>query len=255
MDAFDDKIRSVAGLIPKAEVHDEDIFIIGFQKSGTNWFRNLVAGAIYGADPEFTPYALLRDLIPNRVPKAPYYKRYATPTFFKVHDLPRPEYKRVVYILRDGRDVMVSYYHHLQTVREAAIDFLSVVQADRNVTSGVKWHKHVETWLSNPYQAQMLIIKYEDLKQDAVKELRRFCAFAGVERDDAHLALIARKASFDKMRQKEIRDGGVGILNWPKDGVFVRRGEVGSHKDEMPPEVLAAFLQDAGSTLRQLGYI
>lgn len=254
-DAFAEKIRSVAGLIPKTEVQDEDVFIIGFQKSGTNWFRNLVAGVVYGADPEYVPYTLLRDLIPNRVPKEPYYKRYATPTFFKVHDLPRPEYKRVVYILRDGRDVMVSYFHHLKAVRNPAIDFLSVVRADKNVTSGVKWHKHVETWLSNPHHAQMLVIKYEDLKRDTVNELRRFCAFIGIEREEAFLKMIAHKASFEKMRQKETRQGGIGVLNWPKDKPFVRRGEVGSHKDEMLPEVLDAFLQDAGPTLHRLGYL
>jgi len=197
----------------------------------------------------------LKKFVPNRVPKEPYYKRYATPTYFKVHDLPRPEYKRVVYIVRDGRDVMVSYFRHLQAVRGKEIDFMRVVQADKRITSGVKWHQHVEAWLSNPHQAQRLVIKYEDLKDDTIKELRRFCAFAGVERDDAYLAMMARKASFEKMRQKEIRDGGVGILSWPKDTPFVRRGEVGSHKDEMPPDVLEAFLQDAGSTLRKLAYL
>lgn len=255
MDGFHEKLRAATGLIPKTEVHEEDVFLIGFQKSGTNWFRNLVAGVIYGADPEFVPFALLRDLIPNRVPKEPYYKRYATPTYFKVHDLPRPEYKRVVYLLRDGRDVMVSYFHHLQAVKGNDVDFMRVVQADKSLTSGVKWHKHVDTWLSNPFQAQLLVIKYEDLQRDAVKELQRFCAFVGVTREESYLEMIARKAAFEKMRQKEMRDGGVGVLNWSKDKPFVRRGIVGSHKDEMPPEVLERFLQDAGDTLRTLGYM
>lgn len=255
MDPFTERLRALTGLIPKSEVRDEDVFIIGFQKSGTNWVRNLVAGVIYGADPEFMPYSLLRDLIPNRVPKEPYYKRYATPTFFKVHDLPRPEYKRVVYVLRDGRDVMVSYFHHLRAVRGPEVDFLSVVQADKRVTSGVKWHQHVETWLANPYGAHMIVIRYEDLKRDAVNELRRFCAFVGVEREEAHLEWVARKASFEKMRQKELRYGGVGVRNWPSDRPFIRRGEVGSYKDEMPPDVLEVFLKDAGSTLRKLGYL
>jgi hypothetical protein len=251
---FDNKVRLLTGLIPKTEVHDEDVFIIGFQKSGTNWFRNLVAGVVYGADPEFAPYSLLRDLIPNRVPKQPYYKRYATPTYFKVHDLPRREFNRVVYILRDGRDVMVSYYHHLRAIKGDVVDFMKVVKADCEVTSGVKWHVHVETWLANPHRAQMLVVKYEDLRRDPIRELRRFCQFAGVDRDDRHLDYVARKASFLTMRLKE-QHQGIGIIGFPRDRSFVRRGHVGSYKDEMPADVLAAFMQDAGNTLRTLGYV
>ena len=35
---------------------------------------------------------------------------------------------------------------------------------------------------------------------------------------------------------------------------FVRRGRRGSFRDEMPPEVLDAFMAEAGPTLRELGY-
>jgi hypothetical protein len=99
----------------------------------------------------------------------------------------------------------------------------------------------------------MIVVKYEDLKNDPVNELRRFCAFVGVERDDAFLELMTQKASFDKMRQKEILSGI--DPRWPTDKFFVRRGQVGSYKDEMPPEVLAVFLREAGDTLRKLGYV
>jgi len=35
----------------------------------------------------------------------------------------------------------------------------------------------------------------------------------------------------------------------------VRRGEVGSFKDEMPENVLSAFLAQAGDTLRACNYL
>jgi len=254
--AFNEKLRSLTGLVPKTEVAAEDVYILGYQKSGTNWLRNLIAGVIYGADPEYAPYALLQDLIPNRGQEhLSYYKRYGTPTYFKVHDLPRPQHRRVVYIYRDGRDVMVSYFHHLQAIRGREVDFLKVITGGERLYPYCKWHEHIETWLTNPYEAQMLVMRYEDLKKDPVNELRRFCAFAGVARDDAYLELMAQKASFAKMRQKEIRDGGISIPSWSNDKFFVRRGEVGSYKDEMPAEVLAAFLADAEDTLRKLGYL
>lgn len=252
---FNARVQALTGLIPNNEILENDVIIVGYMKSGTTWFRNLVAGVIYGIDPELAPYKLVWDLVPNYGPKRPYFKRYSTPMYFKSHDLPQPQFKRVVYLIRDGRDVMVSYFHHYKTMEGGKeSDFLKVVKGKKGLPAACKWHRHVETWLSNPFGAQMLIIKYEDLKNDPVRELQRFCSFAGVERDDGFLKLIASKAAFEKMREKEAQNG-MGLIDWPKEKAFVRRGKIGSHKDEMPPEILEVFLHDAGETLRKLGYL
>ena len=49
----------------------------------------------------------------------------------------------------------------------------------------------------------MIVIKYEDLKKDTVKELKRFCKFVNIDRDEDYLKLIAEKTSFEKMQKKE----------------------------------------------------
>jgi hypothetical protein len=262
-EALDQKIRSVTGLARRNEIVDDDVFIIGHPKSGHTWFQNLVAGVIYGIDLDYTPYSVVWELVPEH--NWPYFKRYSTPMFFKTHDLPKPKYRRVVYMLRDGRDVMVSYYHYLKVTRkqeEKKTDFLKVVQGQQGIYPFKKWHEHVELWLANPYQAQLLVIKYEDLLQNTVEELQRFCEFMKVKRDRAGLAQVAEKASFRKMREKERRHGlekpewqRPDWPNWPKEKRFMRRGEMGSYKDEMPAEVLEAFLRDAGETLRKFGYL
>jgi len=249
--ALEAKLRSATGLIPNRETSPEDVFITGHPKSGNTWFQNLVAGVMYGVDPEYAPYSLVSDVVPGHMQV--YYKRYGTPTFFKSHDLPRPRYRRVVYLVRDGRDVMVSYLHHMRAVRGRDVDFMRVVQAD-DVTWPYKWHEHVEAWLANPHAADMITIRYEALLEDTVRELRRFCAFVGVEREESFLATVARKASFKAMQRKEAVHG-MNNPHWPKDAAFVRRGEAGSYRDEMPPAVLEAFLRDAAGTLRKLGYI
>jgi len=109
---------------------EEDIFIVGYPKSGHTWFRNLVASLIYGVDTENTPYPIIQALVPDvstTIPLPPYYRRYATPTFFKSHMPPQPGYRRVVYLLRDGRDVLVSYYHYLAAVKRLNTDFLGLI--------------------------------------------------------------------------------------------------------------------------------
>lgn len=246
------KICDVTGLVPNTVFAEDDVFIVGYPKSGNTWFQNLVAGVIYGIDPEYAPYSLVSDLIPGH--RKRYYRRYRTPMFFKSHYLPRPEYKRVVYLLRDGRDVMVSCFHHLRAVRGKEIDFLKVVQGEERIFPYETWHEHIERWFSNPYDAEMLVIKYEDLKKDPVNELQRFCIFVDVEREASFLEKIAQKASFEKMRHKETLYG-IDNPNWSKDQHFIRRGQVGSYKSEMAPEILEMFLHEAGDTLKSHGYL
>jgi len=240
-----------AGHVPMPQFSEEDVFIVGYPKSGNTWFQDIAAGLAFGMLPEFAPPSLVRGLVPD-VGAFPHYKRYITPMFFKSHAMPVPDYKRVVYLLRDGRDAMVSFHHHIAAMENRSVDFLETVQTGRSLPC--KWHEHVEAWLDNPFQAKMIVIKYEELKKNTVHELQRFCDFAGLKRSPEFLKMIAEGTGFEKMRDKEIKLG-VGDPQWPKGKTFRRRGSVGSYKDEMPPEVLNAFLKDSAGTLRRCGYL
>jgi hypothetical protein len=250
-DKLEKRVRDVTGLMPKDDVRAEDVFIVGFPKSGSTWFQNLVAGAAFGVDPAHAPDTLIHALVPD-VHDPRYYKRYATPTYFKSHELPAAHLRNVVYLLRDGRDAMVSYYHHLCAHHGGPVDFLEAVRSGRGLFP-CKWHAHVEAWLANPYGARMITIRYEDLIERPLAELRRFCAFAGLERDEATLARIVAGATFDNMRKKEVTSGWDNA-DWPKDQFFVRRGKVGSYRDEMPADVLEAFMAEARGVMGRVGY-
>src|SRR5687767_15231360 len=110
------------GLQPIRETSAADVFICGYPRSGNTWFQNLLAGVVHGVDPEFAHDSLIQDLVPD-VHYKRFYKRYGPHAYFKSHALPEPSYRRVVYLLRDGRDVMVSY-HHFLTALQGPIDFL-----------------------------------------------------------------------------------------------------------------------------------
>ena len=171
------------GFLPMGSYQPDDLFIIGFPKSGHTWTQNLIAEALYGFSAETTPFQLIQDLAPD-IHYRKYYKRYRSPMFFKAHALPAPEFKRVIYLLRDGRDAMVSYLHFLEAIERRRIDFLHLVQNGEGVFP-CKWHEHIAQWLANPFQASMLIVRYEDLIRDTVQQLERILSFAGIERSPA----------------------------------------------------------------------
>lgn len=255
----EEKIRSLPNLVPHTNISEQDVFLIGYPHSGQTWFRTLVAGVLYGLDFDYMPYAVVGDLVPDYA--RPYYRRYSTPMVFNSYDLPQPTYKRVVYLLRDGRQVIVSCYHQMNAARGRtgrARDFLKVVQGRHSAyPRPTRWHEHVEAWLANPYRAQLLIIRYEELAQDAVNQLQRFCQFVGVERDRPLLEQVVQQVSVPR-RREQIQHQGPGELMGDlrlKDQPVVGRGEEGGHQVEMPSQILDVFLRDAGDTLRKLGYL
>lgn len=239
-------MRTIDDLDPK------DVLIVGYPKSGNTWMQYLIASAVYGIDVTSSPDALIQDLVPD-VHFKRFYKRYFPVTFFKSHHLPRPDYRKVVYLIRDGRDAMVSYLHFVEGQVGGTVDFLQLVTAKEGLFPS-KWHEHVEQWSANPHMAEMITVRYEDLKKDTVGELRRICEFAGMPREQGVLEKAAQQSSFSSMKKRE------ETFPWenpdiPKSKKFVRRGEVGSHKDEMPTAVIDAFLAEAGATLRKTGYL
>jgi Sulfotransferase domain len=233
---------------------EKDIFVVSYPRSGNNWLQYLMVEIIYGVNPQIAPASLVKELGID-VHSRKYYTRYRTPCFFKSHALPTPEYRRVIYLLRDGRDAMVSYFHYIKTLNHLnELDELDVL---RNGTYlfPCKWHDHVEQWLANPFNSDMMIVRYEELRTQPVETLQKFCAFAGVQRDTEFLEQVVARTAFSTMQKME-RNGAEGWSpnNWPGDKQFIRRGQVGSFKDEMSPEVLAEFLRQAGDTLRKVGY-
>jgi hypothetical protein len=234
-----------------SETDSNDIFVAGYPKSGNTWVQYLLGGLIFGIDVRLVPDSLIQDLVPD-LHSARFYRRHLTPTFFKTHDLPQPQYRRVIYLVRDGRDVMVSYFHHLTAMGNSP-EYLKLVTTGEGLFP-CRWHEHVEAWTANPHGAQMITISYEMLKRDSATVLQRICDFAGLERERSVLERVAENSTFEIMRKKEEKSGWQNPI-WPRDKAFVRRGKVGSFKDEMPAAVLEAFAKVSMPTLRRLGYL
>jgi hypothetical protein len=159
-----------------------------------------------------------------------------------------------VYLLRDGRDVMVSNLHFRANLEGRNFDLLRMVR-DGEGLYPCRWHEHVDAWMVNPYGTDLLIIRYEDLLTDCLQELRRFCAFMGEDRDDEFLERVVQNASVDNMRKNEQQFGWSHRPTWPADKSFIRRAQSGSYRDEMPLEIQALFEEQAGKTLRECGYL
>lgn len=234
---------------PSKHIQENDIIIAGFPKSGNTWMQNLVTGVLYGIDTNYLPDRLRAELVP--AVRKGFYKRVLDFTCFKSHDLPKPEYRRVVHLVRDGRDAMASYYHYRNTLgfKESREDHIIKGKG----VNPCKWHLHAEEWINNPYNAEIITIRYEDLLSNPLEEMRRFCDFAHVIRDDELIMKSVEGNSFKNMQRKEElfkRDSN----KWPEGKKFFRKGKIGSYKEEIPPELIRFFEEESKEALTHFGY-
>lgn len=232
------------------KIQANDIVIVGFPKSGNTWMQNLIAGVLFGIDTTLLPDKLTQVIIPNQHGEK-YYKRLLDFTCFKSHQLPNPNYKKVIYIIRDGRDAISSYYNMNQadgksfSLRDMIIDGKGIFPS--------KWHEHVKAWQDNPFGSKILWIRYEDLHNDCLSEMKRVCDFLEIERDDQTIMRSIRGNSFKKMQQKE-KTFGWDNKNWNPDAKFIRQGKIGNYKNEIPSELISFFVKEAKVELLSFGY-
>lgn len=227
-----------------------DVFIAGYPKSGNTWVQLLAACLVHDLDPQTTPDTLVQELVPD-VHYKKHYRRSHAPMLFKTHSLPRPEYRRVINIVRDGRDVICSFSHFAEALG-SRVELDQLIDHGGAIGFGT-WQDHVAAWMRNPHRADVLHLRYEDLIDDCIGQLERIADFIGVDAGPERLAMIAASTTTERMKEREARLGWDNPA-WPKDKPFIRQGTKRSFERELSAEQIARFTSKARGTLKLLGY-
>lgn len=248
-----DKIMKQQNYIPIDQTEPQDIFIAGFPKSGNTWVQNLISGIIFGISTEFLPDRLTQELVPD-VHYKKYYKRFFDFNCFKTHDEPLEKHRRVIYLVRDPRDVIVSYYYYLKNSGNQ-IDYQKMIYGDKSELS--QWINHAKSWRKNSYKSEIMLLKYEDLLLNPMKEMKRVIEFMKIERNDETLLNSIQGNSFKEMRIKEESlgfDNEIYRKKWNNEGRFFRKGIIGSYKEELTLDLIRTIEERAGTEMEYLDY-
>jgi hypothetical protein len=142
----------------------------------------------------------------------------------KSHSFYSPKLHRVIYIVRDGRDVITSYYHWLNARKDGKIHVSDIIRGKSGMGS---WSEHVLGWVNGKCQSQLLV-KYEDLLDDAERELKRMLSFLGLESESIRIRQSVEWSSFEQLHQIEKEQGVFdGRTPGTKKVPFMRKGVAG----------------------------
>jgi hypothetical protein len=233
-----------------SDIKPKDMFIAGYPKSGNTWLQFLMCGILCRMDMSVTTQNMVRDIVPD-IQFNDRYRRYFSEMCFKTHSAPAPNMKKVIHVVRDGRDAYCSYYAMLQAQGEN-VSMEDLIHARLNFP-GMGWSSHYDQWKNNPFDSEILLVKYEDLLDDGLNQMKRLAAFAEADIDDELLKKIYLNCSFNEMQEKE-KDNWLKKGEWKEGWKFVRKGKSGSYKTEMTEDQVKEFNHINEKQLRELNY-
>lgn len=254
------KIKNVLRGGSVFKIYDDDIFLVGYPKSGNTWLQFqlacLVAESINDVD-----YNTIHGFVPDthHVDNTNL-KKLARPRIMKNHGLYTEKFNKVIYIVRDPRDVVVSYYYHHLKLKTFGRDYtLDAYVAEFIKGNGFgSWGEHVEGWLSHRLEKPgFLVVRYEDLKKDNEKSLNSIIRFIGEEAGKYNIQGIIDHCSFSSMKSYE-KDQVMSQAKFSKtrqDMQFVRSGKSGGWRDELSEESVDLIVTSFSSTMGKLGYL
>jgi hypothetical protein len=238
----------------------DDVFLVSFPKSGNTWTRFLLANLVHPEEP--AGFANLHRFIPD--PSATSkrdFDRLPRPRIIKSHECFDPRYPRVIYIVRDPRDVVVSQYHYHRKIKKIEDDspiekFVTRFLAGETCPHG-SWGQNVVTWLATSEgDPRFLLLRYEDMVADTAGELRKIVAFLGLHTSAEQIAQAVERSSAGRMRKLEQAESDqCGLTKGSrKDLSFVRAAGSGGWRSELPGPMVEKIEAAWGSLMRHLGY-
>jgi sulfotransferase family protein len=239
-------------------VRGSDVFLCTYPKSGTTWLGFMLAQVLKGDVGEelgldsFNRYVPDVNLLYTKRGSLEGFSGLSDPRFFLCHaafDLRLP---RVVYVMRDPRDVMLSYWHYQKfLVKGYSKSLREYLEGDDQWPC--RWDDHVASWLLPRRHPNLLVVKYEEIQQDAAGVLRSVLGFAGVEVSEERIVRAVEASRFERMRASEEK---FGVSNKSGDEAerFVRKGKAGSWREEMSEEEVGVLEEKYGEVMRAVGY-
>ncbi|MCF2872366.1 sulfotransferase domain-containing protein [Octadecabacter sp. G9-8] len=171
--------------------------------------------------------------------------------------------RKVIYILRNPLDVVVSLAHHNQKPLDNVIDNLGDpgTRAARQKASGQApqleqilgtWSDHVQSWTQNEL-FDTCVVRYEDLRADPQGFFGRITTFLDVPHDSTQLSDAIKHASFDVLQTQERESG---FRERPQNATrFFRRGRVGDWKTVLSAAQIDRVIKDHLPVMQKFGYV
>ncbi|CAN4090273.1 unnamed protein product [Withania somnifera] len=200
-----------------------DVLLASSIKTGTTWLMAICVCIMQGykEDEDQLAKGNPHFHVPTRE-AINYYKTLAhdvytmsSPRLFHTH-LPY----RILYITRNPKDTLISMWHFFNNNRNR---FFPLEEAVESFCNGIHafgpFFEHVlEYWEESKKRPQkILFLKYEDLKMDPKKEVKKIALFLGKPFDNEEdVEMVLNKCSLERLKNLEVNKSGSTFSRCPE---------------------------------------
>jgi estrone sulfotransferase len=236
--------------LPAIRIRPDDVFIVSFPRSGNTWVRFLIANLL--APDEKITFRNIENYVPSIYKSADTLDTREGRRYIKSHNPCYELYPKLIYVYRDGRDALVSYYYYATGKNVFSGTFEDFIFSPF-VEQFTSWKEHITRAreFASKYPDRILILRYEEMLIITLPALTSISAFLGPACEAQALAEAATKNSFEHLQKVEQESGGETL---GKKFTFFRTGTSNQWRDHFVPQLYQQFLQQNEQTLRSLGY-
>lgn len=166
--------------------------------------------------------------------------------------------RAALYLVRDPRDVAVSFAFHRSIDMDRSIQLLNNPAGRLNATPRqlrqrlLDWSGHAASWLDQT-DVPTHLIRYEDLRADTVAVFRRALDFLGIRHAPEDAERAVRHSDFAELQRQE-REKGFRERQKEQD-MFFRRGEVGDWRNHLDEAQVRRIETAHAAMMVRLGYV
>ena len=175
----------------------------------------------------------------------------------------------VIYIVRDPRDVLISFAHHNnETVEETSKKIKENYILDGDTINKIpvymgSWPFHYNSWKEFKNNGKYLLLKYEDLilhKDQTFKKILNFIAKLtniNFEIKDQKIRKIIKQIEFEQLRKLEQKVGFKEAIKDKKGNKidFFREGKSKQWSSNLDPEIRNSIETVCEKEMKELGYL
>jgi hypothetical protein len=252
-------LKKLTGIGSSNKIAEKDWVVVSYPKTGSTYTRFVLANVISGMYLGFREVNFYnlgeimleygKDSLTKRWP----YEGF--PRVIKTHEIYSKKFsgiKNVLYIVRDPRDAMISYYHYMKAQKNLGYqgDINSFIK-DKGLGL-VVYNDHLESW----YDHVSIFFKYEELMSNAFNSFKDFFELAGFEVQDVVLREAIRRSAPDYVKSIELKQGRPNQdKNFKKGFVFVRNAKTSQWKEEFNTEAVEYFEYNSSEKFsKKFGY-
>jgi hypothetical protein len=234
---------------------EQDVFVMTYARSGTNWMLQVVYQLIHHGKGEFDH---IHSVVPwpDAVVNTRTMQNYAIPLeladawrtaperrrLIKTHLnwelLPWSEEARYIAVIRDPKDVFVSYFFIRENLLGRAtpsVDaFYRAFLEGKNLTGG-SWAVNAAGYWAQRHRPNVLVVSFASMKRDLDATVKRVAEFLDIRVSAEIIQEVCRRSSFDYMKSIDERFAPYKGAPWRSKTYMLREGRQGGSSALLTP--------------------